>query len=278
MKAFILAAGQGSRLRQLTARRPKPMLPLRNIPLLQHTIEWLAGHGFDDIVINLHHCPAEIVEYFGDGARFQVSIAYSYEAEPLGTAGGAKRIQHYLDNTFAVVYGDVYSNVDLTRIRLAHARHVAAAGRQHRSNGHGCLTLLTYEVPNPEECGLVELEPNGRVRSFVEKPPMDQIFTNQAFAGVMLCEPQVLDYVPEHRAFDFGHDLIPILLASQVALYGEPLTAREFVIDIGTLNGYFRALKAASAYAADTEYSVNVFPQEVVDYGSPMGSTETAKV
>jgi NDP-sugar pyrophosphorylase family protein len=254
------------------------MLPLRNIPLLQHTIEWLAGHGFDDIVINLHHCPAEIVEYFGDGARFRVSIAYSYEPEPLGTAGGAKRIQHYLDDTFAVVYGDVYSNVDLTRLCSAHARHVAAAGRQPRTTCHGCLTLLTYEVPNPEECGLVELEPNGRVRSFVEKPPSDQVFTNQAFAGVMLCEPQVLDYVPEHRAFDFGHDLIPILLASHVALYGEPLTTNEFVIDIGTLNGYFRALKTASASAVHAESSVDEFPQEVVHVGFSIGSAGIEKV
>jgi len=243
MKALILAAGQGTRLKCLTHRRPKPMLPLRGKPLLQHSLEWLARHDIREIALNLHYRPEAISGYFGDGSPFGVQLEYSYEVSLLGTAGAAKRLQYFLDEPFIVVYGDVFTNLDLGRLKLAHARHVSAAGR-NREQALDCLTMMLYAVPNPEECGLVETGAGGRVVRFVEKPPIDRVFTNQAFSGVMICEPGVLDYVPADTPFDFGHDLIPLLLGQGRPVYAESLSAGEFVIDIGTLGGYLRALSA----------------------------------
>lgn len=257
MKALILAAGHGTRLRHLTAARPKPMLPLDGRPLLAHTIAWLRGHGVRQIAINLHHHAGCIVETFGDGARWGVTLQYSFEPHLLGTAGAAKRLAHFLDEPFVVAYGDVYTNLDLGRMQRLHATHRAA---QAPTADEPCLTdacltdtcliMALYAVPNPEACGLVELDAARRVRRFVEKPPPAEVFTDQAFSGVMICDPGVLEEIPAETPFDFGHDLFPRLLARQAPLYGEPLAAGEFVIDIGTLDGYLAALRMAARQPA----------------------------
>lgn len=249
MKALILAAGQGTRLKHLTYQRPKPMLPVRHIPLLQHTIEWLRSHGVHDIVINLHHHPEVIVNYFGDGTQLEVALTYSYESQLLGTAGAAKQLEDYLDQTFAVIYGDVYTNLDLTRLGAYHTTALAAA-KAAMARYKGCMTMSLYQVSNPEECGLVAINRSGRVMRFVEKPPLSEVFTHQAFSGVMLCEPELLRYVPRQVPFDFGHDLIPKLLSARVPMYGVPLNPGEFLIDIGTLRGYLRALSVAKEMAS----------------------------
>lgn len=243
MKALILAAGQGTRLKRLTYRRPKPMLPLRGKPLLQYSLEWLARYDIHHIALNLHYQPEAISGYFGDGSRFGVQLEYSYEVSLLGTAGAAKRLQYFLDEPFVVVYGDVFTNLGLDRLKLAHARHVSAAKR-NPAHAPDCLTMMLYSVPNPEECGLVETDSKQRVVRFVEKPPPERVFTNQAFSGVMICEPGVLEYIPADTPFDFGRDLIPLLLGRRRPVYAESLSAGEFVIDIGTLGGYLRALSA----------------------------------
>jgi NDP-sugar pyrophosphorylase family protein len=217
------------------------MLPVHGKPLLQHTVEWLRDHGVRQIAVNLHHHPETVVEHFGDGARFGVELEYSHETTLLGTAGAAKRLQSFLDETFVVVYGDVFTNVDLARLKLAHAQH-RAAGSHHREYAAARLTMLLYTVPNPEECGLVEVDSRGRIVRFVEKPPRDLIFTDQAFSGVMLCEPGVLEYAPPDAPFDFGHDLLPKLMGLGAPLHAQSLSQGEFVIDIGTLGGYLRAL------------------------------------
>jgi NDP-sugar pyrophosphorylase family protein len=250
MKALILAAGQGTRLKHLTLQRPKPMLPLGNIPLLQHTVEWLRDYGICDIAINLHHEAETITHYFGNGDRFGVSLLYSHETKLMGTAGAAKKLANYLDETFVVIYGDVYTNMDLERLSLAHHRHMAghlAEASSSSSCQPATLTMTLYEVRNPEECGLVEIDEAGRVTRFVEKPPRHQVFTNRAFSGVMMCDPEVLSYIPEGIAYDFGSDLLPKLLAADIPVYAEPIEVNEFVIDIGTLGGYLRALQTAAS-------------------------------
>jgi NDP-sugar pyrophosphorylase family protein len=106
--------------------------------------------------------------------------------------------------------------------------------------------MVLYEVVNPEECGLVETDETGRVTRFHEKPPRHEIFTNRAFTGVMMCDPKVLEYIPDDTAFDFGGHLMPALLKADMPLYAEPIMENEFVIDIGTLGGYLRALQTAA--------------------------------
>lgn len=241
MKALILAAGKGTRLGQLTADFPKPMLPVDGRPLLAHHIDWLRRHGVTEIAMNLHHAPEVIRAYFGDGEAFGVAITYSYEPELLGTAGAAKRLEHFLDQPFVVVYGDVFTNIDLGNLEAFH---------RDRMNGAQCgLTLSLYRVPNPTECGLVDLDATGRVRRFVEKPPADQVFTDLANAGFLICEPQVLSLVPADAVYDFGRDLLPDLLAADWPVWGLPIAPNEYVIDIGTPSGYQRAQTLAAAGA-----------------------------
>lgn len=241
MKALILAAGKGTRLGQLTADFPKPMLSVAGRPLLAHHIEWLRRYGVTEIAMNLHHAAETIRTYFDDGRAHGVSITYSYEPELLGTAGAAKRLEHVLDERFVVVYGDVFTNVDLGELEAFHAAAMHKAGRS--------LTLSLYRVPNPTECGLVDIDVTGRVRRFVEKPSADQVFTDLANAGLLICEPQVLTRVPAGVVYDFGRDLLPDLLAADWPVWGLPIAPDEYVIDIGTPSGYQRAQQLAAASA-----------------------------
>lgn len=237
MKALILAAGKGSRLGPLTATCPKPMLPVGGQPLLVHVIRWLRQYGITEVAINLHHLPEKITEQLGDGAELGVAITYSYEPELLGTAGAAKKLQTFFDTSFVVAYGDLFTNVDLGRILDLH--------RRRRTTG--CLlTMALYRVPNPTECGLVEIAPDGRVLRFVEKPPAEEVFTDLANSGILVCEPTLLDYVPAHSVYDFGHHLLPHLLALGLPVYGQEIGNQEYLIDIGTPAGYARAEQAVA--------------------------------
>lgn len=236
MKALILAAGKGTRLKDLTRNVPKPMLPVDGRPLLDHLVRWLHSYGIRDLAMNLHHCPDVITDYFGDGSRHDVNITYSYELELLGTAGAAKRLQWFLDEPFLVIYGDLWTNVNLERFLRFH--HHAA--ENEFSTGAPVLTLALYRVNNPTECGLVEIDGTYRVERFVEKPPADQVFTDLANAGIMVCQPEVLDYIPDASVWDFGRNVLPDLLAADAPIYGYPIGKAEFVIDIGTPAGLER--------------------------------------
>jgi NDP-sugar pyrophosphorylase family protein len=171
-----------------------------------------------------------------------VQIEYSYEPELLGTAGAAKRLAPFLDEPFYVVYGDVFTNVDYGRLARLHEEN------KQRTGAVAALTMALYRVPNPSECGLVEIDEMGRVLRFVEKPPPDEVFTDLANAGILVCDVQVLDLIPSHTVVDFGRDLIPRLLASDVAVFGEPISPQEYVIDIGTPSGFDRAQLLAQAH------------------------------
>jgi mannose-1-phosphate guanylyltransferase len=235
VKALILAAGKGTRLKHLTADKPKPMLELGGEPLLAHHVRRLRSTGVNEIAINLHHAGGVIMEYFGDGSRHGVRIEYSYEPELLGTAGAAKKLASFLDESFYVVYGDVFNNVDLQVLADFHA------GCKQAQRAAVALSMSLYRVPNPTECGLVEITDAGCVTRFVEKPPAHQVFTDLANAGLFVCDAPVLAYIPAGAVYDFGRDLIPELLAQEVAVFGKPVTATEHVIDIGTLPGLARA-------------------------------------
>lgn len=234
MKALILAAGKGTRLRDLTQNRPKPMLPVQGKPLLERLVAWLRHYGVRQIAMNLHYCPTVITEYFGDGSRFGVSLTYSHELALLGTAGAAKRLQAFLDEPFVVVYGDVFTNLDLARLRQFHQNQKGALPTT-------VATLALYRVPNPTECGLVEMDQGGRITRFVEKPPPDQVFTDLANAGMMICEPTILDLIPPETEVDFGRTIFPAALAAGYPLWGQAIYTNEYLIDIGTFAGYHRA-------------------------------------
>jgi NDP-sugar pyrophosphorylase family protein len=229
MKAMILAAGEGTRLRPLTLHRPKPMLPIGGKPLLQHIVELLRYHGVVQVAINLHHWPEVITHAFGDGYDFGVEITYSFEDPILGTAGAVRKLQHYFDDTFIVFYGDVLTDLDITTL-----------ARYHRLKG-GLVTIALYSVPNPSECGLVGLDPQGRVTCFVEKPPLEQVFTDLANAGILILEPDVINYIPSGIFQDFGYDVLPDLLAKGIPIFGYPIPDATYLVDIGTIEKYEKA-------------------------------------
>ncbi len=241
MKALILAAGKGTRLGTLTSAMPKPMLPINGVPLLAHTVGWLRSHGITQIAINLHHAPEVIPAYFGDGRAFGVSITYSHEPTLQGTAGAARTLASFLNERFVVIYGDVFSNVNLTELEEFHAERLRAARDPQTQAAGPAATMALYRVSNPTECGLVHADIEGRVRRFIEKPPAHLAFTDLANSGILVCEPETLAMIPAEGAYDFSHDLFPAMLAAQMPLFARPIASGEFVIDIGTAAAYQRA-------------------------------------
>ena len=194
MKALILAAGEGTRLRPLTLDRPKPMLPIGGRPLLEHIVAWLRHHGVTRIAINLHHRPHVVMDHFGSGSAFGVEITYSVEDEILGTAGGAKRLSAFLDETFVLAYGDVLTDLALGTLLDFH--------RSRPKTPH--LSICLYRVPNPWDCGIVRLDEQDRVLEFVEKPKRHEVFSDLASSGVLVVDPELLRYIPDGCFFDFG--------------------------------------------------------------------------
>jgi mannose-1-phosphate guanylyltransferase len=231
MKAMILAAGEGTRLRPHTLKTPKPMLPVAGRPTLEWIVLWLRFYGIREIVINLHHQPQPVLEYFGDGSALGVKITFSVEETILGTAGGIKRVENLFQDPFVVVYGDVLTDMDLGALMAFHADCDELA--------HGTLSL--YSAANPWECGIVAVDAENRVTKFVEKPPRDQVFSDLTNAGILIFDPPMLDYIPSTGFSDISHDLLPELLRSNVPVYAQPMEKDVYLIDIGTPEKYERA-------------------------------------
>ncbi len=224
MKALILAAGEGTRLRPLTLTCPKPMLPVDGTPLLVYIFRWLRGQGISEVAINLHYLPQVVTGYLGDGSRFGVVITYSPEDPILGSAGAAKKLEEYFDSTFLVVYGDMLVDVDLAPLVDLHRRSGAE------------LTAGLMPTDDPASKGIVHLDAGGRVERFVEKPKPGEIEGNLASAGIYLVEPSVLRRVPAGSYYDFGHDLVPQLLSEGSPVFGRLLEG--YLLDIGTPESY----------------------------------------
>jgi NDP-sugar pyrophosphorylase family protein len=221
MKAFILAAGLGTRLRSLGLDVPKVMVPIGGKPLLEHHLELFKRQGIREFIVNLHYLPEKITTYFGDGSKFGVSITYSHEPEILGTAGAVKKMESELrTGSFIVFYGDNLVRVDFAPLLEFHRARKALA------------TVALFASPEPWTGGVVETDSNGRVLRFVEKPDRKQVSTNLISAGIFVLEPQVLDVIPAGKFHDFGKDVFPRLLAE-----GRPVYAMEpkaYIQDVGT--------------------------------------------
>jgi mannose-1-phosphate guanylyltransferase len=241
MKAMVLAAGRGKRVRPITDTVPKPMIPVINKPVMAFLVDLLRQHGFVDIVISTSYLAHEIENYFGDGDAFGVNIAYSFEGyhvdgepvpEGLGSAGGLKKLQdfsRFFDGTFAVLCGDAIIDLDLTE-----------AVRRHREK-KSLATIVLKDVPRHDTSryGIVRTDGNGRIVQFQEKPsPRDAVSTT-ANAGIYIFEPEVLDHIPSSQTFDIGGQLFPLLAAKQLPFHGIALPFSW--IDIGQTADYWEA-------------------------------------
>jgi len=228
VQALILAGGEGTRLRPLTATVPKPVVPLVDRPFIAFMLDWLRGHGIDDIVISCGFLADGVRAVLGDGAAWGVRLRYVEEPRPLGTGGAVKYAAGQLDERFLVLNGDVLTDLDLT---AQLARHAEAGAR---------ATLALVAVADPSAYGLVRLDGDGRVLAFLEKPSADQlarIDTNLVNAGAYVLERDVLELLPADQPASIERDLFPRLVGD--GLHGVPSTA--YWLDIGTPARYLQA-------------------------------------
>jgi len=223
MKAMLLTAGRGTRLRPLTDRVPKCMLPIGGKPLLEYNIDWLRNYGVTDILINLHYLPHVITDHFGDGSKWGVRITYSLEKQILGTAGGVKKVADLFDYTFFVWYGDNLSTCDLGRLL-----------QFHKAKG-GVLTIALFHREDVTRSGIIGLAEDDRVVRYLEKPGQQEIFSQWVNAGIMVLEPEVLGCIPSDRPADFGRDVIPAMLAEGQRLFGYRMSPEEDLWWIDTI-------------------------------------------
>jgi mannose-1-phosphate guanylyltransferase len=243
MKAMILAAGKGTRVRPITYTIPKPLIPILQKPVMEFLLELLRQHGFDQIVVNVSHLADRIENYFHDGQRFGVQIGYSFEGrvedgelvgEAVGSAGGIRKIQDFnpfFDDTFVVLCGDALIDLDLT-----------AAVKWHKEKG-SIATIVTKTVPQEEvsSYGVVVTDSEGRVKAFQEKPSVEEALSNQINTGIYIFEPEVIDYIPPNQEYDIGGELFPKLVEIGAPFYA---VAMDFEwVDIGKVPDYWHAIR-----------------------------------
>lgn len=227
MKAMVLAAGLGTRLRPLTFEIPKPMVPVLDRPVMAHIVDLCRRHGFDQLIANLHYFPDTIKDYFGD------SIEYRYEAELLGTAGGVRNVRDFFgDDPVLVISGDALTDLDLNKLV-----------ERHRSAG-GIGTLTVKQVDDTQEYGVVLHDSDGRISGFQEKPHPDEALSDLGNCGIYCFSPEIFDYFPASDFVDWAHDVFPVLLENDVPFYIHEID--EYWNDVGSLDelrtGTFDAL------------------------------------
>ncbi len=219
-----MAGGFGTRLRPLTANVPKPMVPMGNKPIMEHTVELLKAHGFDDILVLLYFLPEAIMEHFGDGSRWGVGLRYVTPAADLGTAGAVKFAAESLEEAVLVISGDIITDFDLGAAVAFHRQAKAEA------------TMVLTRVENPLAYGIVITDEGGRITRFLEKPTWGEVFSDTINTGIYLLEPSLFAAIPRDREYDFGKDLFPALLRGGRAVAGH--IAEGYWRDVGDLVEY----------------------------------------
>lgn len=211
LKAVVLAGGIGTRLKPLTERRPKPLIPVAGRPCIDYVIRSLVAAEFKEIVVTTCYMSDHLIKRIGDGKKYNASILYSFEETPAGTAGAVKMVSNFIDETFVVASGDVLADVDIRALYKYHKKKSAAA------------TIALTEVEDPSEFGIAILDEDSRIVRFKEKPKKEEIFSNLINAGIYILEPKVLEYIPENKIFDFSKNVFPKLLSEGLPLFGKKL-------------------------------------------------------
>ncbi|OGG44598.1 MAG: mannose-1-phosphate guanyltransferase [Candidatus Handelsmanbacteria bacterium RIFCSPLOWO2_12_FULL_64_10] len=245
MKAIILAAGRGTRVRPITTTVPKPMIPILHKPVMEILVQLLESHGVRQIMVNTSYLATEIEGYFRDGSRFGVEMAYSFEGrlengrfidEPVGSAGALKKIQEhsgFFDETCVVLCGDAVIDVDLTRLIRFHRKRGAAA----------TLALTSVARDRVSNYGVVVTDKEGRVLEFQEKPDVDQARSTTVNTGIYVFEPEVIGRIPSGVTYDIGGQLFPDLVREKAPLYGAQVPFQW--LDIGRVSDYYDVIQMA---------------------------------
>lgn len=225
MKAVVMAGGFGSRIQPLTNSRPKPMLPIINKPMMQHTMLTLRDLGIKDFIILLYFKPDVIKEYFGDGSALGINITYVVPDDDYGTAGAVKLAQEYIgDENFIIISGDLVTDFDFQKIFDYHKEKQAK------------LTITLTSVENPLQFGVVIANEEGKIEKFLEKPSWGEVFSDTINTGIYIIEPEILDYIPKGDNFDFAKDLFPLLMRENIDLMA------------GNASGYWRDVGNPESY------------------------------
>ncbi len=223
-----MCGGAGTRLRPLTFGRPKPNIPILNKPSVAHLVEHLEKEGFNDIVITVGYMAEKIEEYLGDGRMFGVHIDYVYEDKKLGTAGSVKNAEKYLsDEPFIVLGGDHVLNLDLREMY-----------RFHKIND-GIVTIGLLSIDDPREFGIADMDVNNRIKRFLEKPGPGEIFSNLASTGIYMCDPEIFEWIPSGKRYDFAKDVFPDILGKGKFING--MLVRGQWTDVGNPAAYRQA-------------------------------------
>ena len=236
MKAVVMAGGEGSRLRPLTIRRPKPMVPIAGKPVMEHILDLLKRHGITEVVVTVQYLASNIEDYFGNGSQFGMHITYSREDTPLGTAGSVKNAEEQLigqgpdgqDEPFIVISGDALTDYNLTELIQYHKEKQSMA------------TLLLAHVHNPLEYGVIITNEEGHITQFLEKPSWGEVFSDTINTGIYVLDPKIFSYFEKNKQFDFSQELFPMMLRKGDPIYGY-VAPRGYWCDVGNLSEYMRA-------------------------------------
>ena len=227
MKAVVMAGGEGSRLRPLTSTRPKPLVPVAGRPIMEHILLLLRRHQMREVVATVQYLGANIRNYFGDGSDSGVSLSYSVEDSPLGTAGSVRLAEDQLNDTFLVISGDALTDIDLSSAVRFHKQRKAMA------------TIVLKPVSNPLDYGVVVVDDGGAVQRFLEKPSWGEVFSDLANTGIYILDPAVFDYFKAGEVTDWSADVFPRLLKEGEPIFG--WVADGYWEDVGSHASYLKA-------------------------------------
>jgi len=228
VKAVVLVGGEGTRLRPLTYRVPKQMLPIVERPMIERVLEHLGSYGVDEAILSLQYLPDAFIDAYPDGVAAGVRLSYATEPTPLDTAGAIRFAVEGagIDDTFVVVNGDVLTDLDLHALVEFH--------RSHGAEG----TIRLYPVDDPSRFGVVTTDDEGRVKAFVEKPPKEEAPSNLINAGTYVFEPSFLNRVPLGERVSIERVVFPAM-AAQGELFA--MAESSYWLDTGTPAAFLQA-------------------------------------
>jgi len=231
MKAFVLAAGLGTRLRPLTFKKPKPLIEINGRPIIDYVLEWLVDQGIEEVIINLHYMPDMIKRYLSRRGELGPKITYSYEKNILGTAGALKKKEKELRKTFLVACCDSLTNIDIKKAFAFHKNKKALA------------TMILKKIKSPQRYGIIGLDDQGRVCQFLNRYKGKEPEIKAVHTGIVILGPEVLKYIPSNKFYGLEKVYLQMLKKGD-PLFGYP--AGEFWHEVGSLKSLEEASRIAS--------------------------------
>ena len=243
-QAVVMVGGMGTRLRPLTENRPKPMLSVADKPCIWYLLRSLARAGVEEVILACGYKPG-MMEALGDGSDLGIRIIYSYEDEPLGTAGSIKNVEEKLDKTFIAAYGDIFADID-----------IGEQVRTHMEND-ALVTIALTPVKDPTQFGITRVDDSGRITEFKEKPKPEEVFSNLINAGIYVMERSIMEDVPKDTFWDFSKNVFPGIMEKGGRIQAYEL--KGMWMDVGRPHD----LLEANLAVASREYGLKVFGSAV---------------